>query len=40
MDETQEGHEGGSSGQWMKHKEVMKRARGAMDETQGVMKGA
>ena len=39
MDETQEGNEGenegGSRGQWMKHKGGMKGARGAMDETQG-----
>ena len=34
MDETQDGHEGGLRGQWMKHKGVTKGARGAMDETQ------
>ena len=42
MDETPEGNEGGSRGQWMKHKGGMKGARwmkqngfeGAMDETQ------
>ena len=28
MDETQAGNEGGSRGQWMKHKERMKGARG------------
>ena len=28
MDETQGGNEGGSRGQWMKHKEGMKGARG------------
>ena len=28
MDETQAENEGGSRGQWMKHKEVMKEARG------------
>ena len=28
MDETQGGHERGSRGQWMKHKGVMKGARG------------
>ena len=31
MDETQGGNEGGSRGQWMKHKGL----EGAMDETQG-----
>ena len=28
MDETQGGNEGGSRGQWMKHKQGMKGARG------------
>ena len=32
MDETQGVNEGGSRGQWMKHKGGMKGARGAMDE--------
>ena len=32
MEETQGGNEGGSRGQWMKKKEGMKGARGAMDE--------
>ena len=39
MDETQGGHEGGSRGQWMKHKGVMKGLEGAMDETQGGHEG-
>ena len=39
MDETQGGNEGGSRGQWMKHKGGMKGARGATDETQGENEG-
>ena len=39
MDETQGGNEGGSRGQWMKHKEGMKGLEGAMDETQGGNEG-
>ena len=40
MDETQAVNEGGSRGQWMKHKGVMKTgSRGAMDETQGGNEG-
>ena len=35
MEETQGGNEGGSRGQWMKHKGGMKGLEGAMDETQG-----
>ena len=39
MDETQGGNEGGSKGQWMKHKGGM-GGEGAMDETQARMTGA
>ena len=41
MDEVQGGHEGGTRGQWMKHKGGNEGGTsGAMDEVQGVMKGA
>ena len=40
MDETQGGNEGGSRGQWIKHKGGMKGPRGAMDETPGGHEGA
>ena len=40
MDETQGGNEGGSRGQWMKHKVGTKGLEQAMDETQGGMKRA
>ena len=33
------GYEGGTRGQKMKHKEAMKQARGAVDETQGCNEG-
>ena len=42
MDETQEGNEGGSRGQWMKHKGGMKDkgSRGQWMKHKGGMKGA
>ena len=43
MDETQRGNEGGSRGQWMKHKDETQRGneglQGAMDETQKGARG-
>ena len=39
MDETQGRNEGGSRGQWTKHKGRMKGLEGAMDETQGENEG-
>ena len=39
MNERQGGNEGGSRGHWMKQKERMKGARGAMDETHGGNEG-
>ena len=39
MDETQGGNEGGSRGQWMKHKGINEGGEGAMDETQGGNEG-
>ena len=41
MDETQGGNEGGTRGQWMKHKRVNEGGtqEGAMDETQGGNEG-
>ena len=39
MDETQGENEGGSRGQWMKHKGGMKGLEGAKEETQGKNEG-
>ena len=40
MDQTQGGNEGGSRGQWIKHKGGMKGARGQWMKHKGGMKGA